>query len=233
MSTPDRSEGQRRADEATRIVLRPLGSSLPLGFLALGGASVVLSGLQLGWLPTAAGHQVAIVVLVFTVPAQLLASVFGFFARDSAAGTGMSVLAASWLSIGVLQLTSPTDQPNPTLGLLLFFACAALMIPVAAAALGKVLAAVVLFMAAIRFALTGIYEFASRAGAGWQHASGWFGVALAVVALYSALAFEIEDTKRATILPVLRWSIGKRAVTGGILDEVERVSREAGVREQL
>ncbi|MGH9106177.1 MAG: hypothetical protein ACRDZX_10135 [Acidimicrobiales bacterium] len=232
MSTSDRGERQRRTDAATRITLRPVGSSLPLGFLALGGASVALSGLQLGWLPATAGHEVAIVVLVFAVPAQLLASVFGFLARDSAGGTGMSVLAGSWLTVGVLQLTSRSGQPDPTLGLLLFFASAALMIPAAAAALGKVLAAIGLFMAAVRFALTGIYEFGG-AGAGWQHASGWFGLALVVVALYSALAFEIEDTQRATVLPVLRWSTGKRAVTGGILDEVERVSREAGVREQL
>jgi hypothetical protein len=33
---------------AARIVLRPIGSPLPLGFLALAGATLLVSGLQLG-----------------------------------------------------------------------------------------------------------------------------------------------------------------------------------------
>ncbi len=61
-----------------RIMLRPVGSPLPLGFTALGAASLVLTGLQLAWLPQDESHQVAIVVLAFAVPLELLASVFGF-----------------------------------------------------------------------------------------------------------------------------------------------------------
>lgn len=221
---------QRRVEAMTRVVLRPVGSSLPLGFLALGGASILLSGLQLGWLPPGASRQIGLLLLVFAVPAQLLASVFGFLARDSAGGTGMSILAGTWLTVSVTLLTSAPGAMSRALGLLLFFAAAAILVPAVAASLGKVLAGIVLAMAAARFTLTGIYEF--RGGA-WEHASGWLGVALAAVALYGALAFEVEDTERHTVLPVLRWGTGKRAVNHGILDAVVRVSREAGVREQL
>jgi uncharacterized protein len=35
---------------AARIVLRPIGNPLPLGFLALAAATLLVSGLQLGWL---------------------------------------------------------------------------------------------------------------------------------------------------------------------------------------
>jgi succinate-acetate transporter protein len=220
-----------RVGRIARIVLRPVGSPLPLGFIALGGASVVLSGLQLGWLPTSETHQVATVILVFPVPLQLLASVFGFLARDSVGGTGMGVLAGAWLVTGTLTVTSTPGSTSRTLGLLLFFVSAGLMVPTTAATLGKVAAAVVMFGAGARFALTGIYEFTD--GTGWEHTSGWWGLGLCIVALYAALAFEVEDTRRQTVLPVGRHRAGRKALTGGIADDLDSVQHEAGVREQL
>ncbi|MDQ6783186.1 MAG: GPR1/FUN34/YaaH family transporter [Actinomycetota bacterium] len=227
----ERAERRQRVETMSRITIRPIGSPLPLGFAALGAASVVLSGVQLGWVPIEESHQAAVAVIAFAVPLQLLASVFGFLARDSVGGTGMGLVAGSWLVTGLLTLLSPTGGRSPTLGLLLFFAAAALMVPTCAAALGKVVAAIVMFGTSGRFALTGIYEF--RGGRGWEHLSGWWGVGLCVVALYAALAFELEDTRRRTILPVLRHGVGRRAVQGGIGSELDRVELEAGVREQL
>lgn len=214
-----------------RIVLRPIGSPLPLGFIALGAASVTLSGLQLGWVPVTDGRQAALVFVVFAAPLQAVSSVFGFLARDSVGGTGMGMLAGTWLATGAITVTSPAGSTSRALGLLLLFVSAALMVPTVAASLGKVLAAVVMAGAAVRFALTGIYELTH--GIGWEHVSGWWGVALAVVALYAALAFEIEDTRRRTVLPVGRHGAGRQAFDGTIADDLKRVGHEAGVREQL
>lgn len=215
-----------------RIVLRPIGSPLPLGFTALGGASIVLTGLQLGWLPTSQAHQVGVVLVVFAVPLQLVASMFGFLARDSTGGTGMGALAGAWLATGTLTLTSPPGSTSRTLGLLLLFVAAALMVPATAAALGKVAAAVVMFGAGARFALTGIYELTGRTG--WEHTSGWWGLGLCIVALYCAMAFEVEDTRRRrVILPTGRHGTGQRALSGNIADNLDAVGHEAGVREQL
>jgi succinate-acetate transporter protein len=214
-----------------RIVLRPIGSPLPLGFLALGAASVALSGLQLGWVPVSESRQVAIVVVAFAVPLQLLAAVFGFLARDSVGGTGMGVLAGTWLVTGITMSMGPAGGRSQVLSLVLFFAAAGLLVPVAAAALGKVAAAAVMLGAAVRFALTGVYE--RIGGAGWERLSGWWGVGLAVLALYAAMAFEIEDVRRRTVLPVWRRGVGKAAVAGGVETELDRIEREAGVREQL
>ena len=61
---------------------------------ALACASVMLTGYQLAWLPAARGHDVAAVILLFAVPLQYLASVFGFLGRYSADGTGMALLGA-------------------------------------------------------------------------------------------------------------------------------------------
>jgi succinate-acetate transporter protein len=222
---------EQQVQSVTRITLRPIGSSLPLGFMALGGASVVVSGLQLGWLPGSASHDVGLTVLAFTVPAQILASIFGFLARDSVGGTAMGIIASAWLTVGLSELMARPGTTDRTLGLLLLFAAAAVLVPTVAAALGKVLAAVILAMASVRFALTGVYEFSSHPG--WETVSGWLGVVLATAALYAALAFEIEDTQRRTVLPVWRRGAGKRAVIGDLRDDVDRVAREAGVREQL
>jgi succinate-acetate transporter protein len=54
---------------AARIVLRPIGNPLPLGFLALAAATVLVSGLQLGWLATDQGRDVALILIAFVFPA--------------------------------------------------------------------------------------------------------------------------------------------------------------------
>jgi hypothetical protein len=79
-------------ERATRIVLRPIANPLPLGFLALGAGTLVVAGLQLDWFAATEGRSVALILLAFVFPLQLLAAIFGFFARDVVAGTGMGVL---------------------------------------------------------------------------------------------------------------------------------------------
>ena len=72
---PIRSRAPQRGTACkamSRIMLRPVGSPIPLGFSALGAASVALSGLQLSWVPQDESHQIAIVVLTFAVPAGAL-----------------------------------------------------------------------------------------------------------------------------------------------------------------
>lgn len=219
------------AERIPRIVLRPIGSALPLGFVALGAASVELSGLQLGWLPATESHQAALVLLLFVAPLQFLSSVFGFLARDSVGGTGMGMLAGTWLATGAVLASIRAGETSRTLGLLVLFAAAALAIPAAAATLGKVLAAAVMGAAGIRFALTGVYELVRTTG--WERVSGWWGIGLCVLALYAAFAFEIEDSCRRTVLPVGRRGEGKRTLEGSVAEEIDKVQREAGVREQL
>jgi uncharacterized protein len=80
---------------AARVVLRPLANPLPLGFLALGAANLLLSGVQLGWLETTDAVMVPVILLAFVAPLLLIASILGFLARDPVAGTGMGVLAGA------------------------------------------------------------------------------------------------------------------------------------------
>ncbi len=222
---------QERVLAASRIMLRPIASSLPLAMLALAGGSIIVTGMELQWLPTKQAHTVAVIVLVFTVPLQMLASTFGFLGRDGAGGTGPAVLSGLWAVIGTSLLMSAPGHRSPAMGLLLLLGAAALMVPVAAASLGKLAVAGAYFLAACRFALTGVYQY--HGGMAWRHASGWVGLAVCVVALYVGLALELEDIRHRTVLPVGRWGTGARTMEGNLLDEIEKVQRQAGVREQL
>ena len=182
-------------------------------------------------MPLGQGHDLALALLVFAVPMQYLASVFGFLSRDGAGGTGMALLGSCWLVTGSLLLRTPSGSRSPALGLLLFFASGALLVPALAAAFGKIAAALAFLLAAARFAVSGVQQYLG--GAGWQHASGWLGLAVCVIALCNAFAFEVEDTRHHTVLPVLRWGSGRRALDGSLPDEAREVQHEAGVREQL
>jgi uncharacterized protein len=220
------------AAQAARVVLRPIGNPLPLGFLALAGGTLLVSGLQLGWLAADQGHDVALILIAFVFPLQLVAAVFGYLGRDVVAGTGMGILAGTWLSIGLVTLTA--DKPGSTsdaLGLFLLLAGAAMLIPAVAASTGKLAAAAVLFTTAGRFFVTGLYQLT---GAGfWEDFAGIVGLALCAVALYAAAAMALEDARRKTILPLGRRGPGRESVGGDFQSQLALLEREAGVREQL
>ena len=238
--TDERNTGGERAAGRHRpnpegiesgIFLRPIASPLALGFLALGGATLVLSGSQLGWFPLSETKYVALALMAFGASLQLLSSIFGFLARDPVTATGMGILAASWLTIGLIKLNSAPAQTSAVLGVFLVFAGAALLVPALGAAFGKLVPAVVLLTAALRFFLTGLYQLSENPGL--QYAAAIVGLALLAVALYAALSLAIEDVRRKTVLPVLRVGAGKASVEGSAADQIEGIEHEAGVREQL
>lgn len=101
---------------ATQVVLRPIATPLPLGFLGLAIATTAFASVQLGWIPQAQGHTVALGVLVLTVPLQLLAAVMGFLARDPVAATGMGILSGTWGAACLATLTSPPGTAGDGLG---------------------------------------------------------------------------------------------------------------------
>lgn len=182
-------------------MLRPYATPLPLGFLGLMVATATLATLQLHWLPATQGHLAALVPLLFAAPLQLIACVFGFLTRDSVAASGMGLLAATWLLTGLVIFLSPPGSTSGALGVMLLCSTAALLVP-AAAGVKKGAAAAVMALAAARFAVTGIYELTAIPV--WQTAAGAVGLALAVLALYAALGFDLEGVADRTVLPLGR-----------------------------
>lgn len=216
---------------ATRIFLRPIATPLPLGFLGLLFATMLVSGAQLGWVPASQIRYLAIAILVFTVPVQFIACAYGFLARDLVAGTGMGLLAGSWGSIALVLLLTPGGPRSVGLAWILVLAGITMTVPAVAAGNAKLLAAAVNLTTALRFWITAVYEWGAPHA--WETAAGAVGVGLGALALYAALAFEVEDQRRATLLPTFRTGSGEEAMTADLAGQVDRAHNEAGVRKQL
>jgi uncharacterized protein len=226
------SPGCGRVEEPlARIVVRPIASPLTLGFLALAVSTFTMAGVELHWIPASQDSYAGLAVLVFAVPLQFLSCIYGFLARDSIAGTGMGLLSGSWLVVGLLTFLGHFGKPAPALGLLLLGSATAILVPAIVGAASKPLATLVMTGAALRFWLTAAYEM--RGGAAWKYAAAAEGLVLAGVALYAALAFELEDNRKHTVLPTLRRREARQAMSGSVSDEVAQVHHEAGVRKQL
>src|SRR3954470_3203705 len=64
-----------RPEQIARVVVRPIGTVLPLGFLAFGTGIFVTAAYGLGWIPPADGRDVFLLVLVFVTPIEAVTSV--------------------------------------------------------------------------------------------------------------------------------------------------------------
>jgi len=226
MSTTDSA-----ALRATRIFLRPTASPFPLGFSGLATASLLVAGSELGWFSTTDRLVVGLVLIAFSFPLQLTASIFGFLDRDTAAATSFGVQGAMWLVVGLDRLLSPPGRTSHALGVLLCAAAAWVALGAIGASLGKLVPAAVLLLAASRFLLTGLYEL--TASSALEHVAGVVGLVLVGLCAYALLALELESLQRRTVLPLLRRGSGREAMTAGLEDQAARLEHEAGVREQL
>jgi succinate-acetate transporter protein len=224
-------DGPPSPESFTRVTLRPIASPLPLAFGALAVATVVVAGSQLGWIPTSETTSVALILLAAVAPAQLLTSILSYLARDGVAGTGMGTLAGTWAALGLILLMSEPGSTGHAPGLLLLVAAVVMLIPAAGAALGKFVPAAVLTMTAIRFAVTGVWEFTGSND--WKVASGIVGLILGALAIYAAAAVGLEDAAKRRVLPVGRHGKGAEAAAGDIRDQIAGIVHEPGVRQQL
>jgi hypothetical protein len=227
----EEQSAQKKLEGMTRIVLRPLASPLPLAFFAFGAGSLMLSGLQLGLVPASETRSVAIVQAAFVFPPMALSSVLAFLSRETLGATIMTLISASWLANGLIDLTTPPAPTNATQGLLALALAAILLLVGAGALLGKPLLGLVIALASVRFATTGLYEL--TAATALQTTSGVLGCVIAAIALYGGLALGLEDLQGKTVLPKGRRGAARRAFEGDLGEQVGPVESEAGVRKQL
>jgi hypothetical protein len=204
---------------------------MALGFLGLAGATFVVAGLNLGWVAASEQRSVALIVIAFTVPLQLLASIIGFLARDGIAATAMGLLSGIWLAQALVLYTSQPKATSDTLGLFLLFAMVAIWVPASSALSSKLVPAAVFTTAGIRFGLTGIYQLTGSDA--WKHAAGAVGLLLAALAIYAAYAAEFEDALKRRVLPFGRRGRGETAVSGTYAQQIAELAHEPGVRSQL
>jgi uncharacterized protein len=226
-----REEMARRMEDVARVHVRPIASPVPIGFFGLAAATTMVAALNLGWVAPTQGDVVAFALLAFVVPAQAMASAFGTLARDGVFATGMAVLTGTWATFALVLLTSPPGATNDALGILLVVSAIAMACAAVGASMGKLVPAFVLAGASLRFATAAIYQFTGSPT--WERVTGWIGVALAVLATYAAFAALLEGVQKRTVLPMGRRQEGRRAVEGGLTEQLIDLGHEPGVRTQL
>ena len=97
---------QRRTENITRIVLRPLASPLPLRFFGFGMGSVLQSGLQFDLVPQEQVHNLALLFGAFVFPLELLATLLAFPSKETIVGASMlTIIAFPWLGTAIAPLT--------------------------------------------------------------------------------------------------------------------------------
>jgi hypothetical protein len=218
---------------AVTVNLRPVSSPLPVAFAALAVAALVAAGLQLGWYPPTQKPLVGWILLAFPVPMQLIAAAWSFATRTTAATVSTAVLAAAWLATSLVYLHgTPTAAMPAVLGVLeLGVAGVLLLMAIAEGTLSALLPALVLAVAAVRFAASGLYSVSGVSF--WQSFSGIAGLVLTGVAGYAVLALTLESAVHRPVLPTGRHGLGAAAANGDLSSETVGVAGEPGVRRIL
>ncbi len=223
-------DGARRHVDQTRIVLRPIGSGLPLGFFSFGIGMLLLGCSAIGWIPASEQKDVGMMLMSFVFPLELIATTVAFLARDTLGATTLGLFTTSWLALGWALDASPPGSTSVTLGVYLFgFATAATLLALMSIR-GKPFFTVLLAAAVTRMVLSGVYE--AGGARRWYEISGGFGIALAALAMYGGTALALEDARQQELLPLFRHGGADRAFQG-YEAQLERLEAEPGVRQQL
>lgn len=214
-----------------QIVLRPYASSIPLASLAFGTGNAVYSALLLHWIPESETRTVAIMLLAFVGPLELVPSLMAFLARDGGGATAFAIFGAAWLVQGLQLLTGTASSHSAAAAV--FLLCLALSLGLLGAVTfrGKPLLGVVLSVAILR-------TLCAAAGQVWSAASlpqitASLGLLLAALAFYCAVAFLQEDVTQKISRLTFRSGEARSAMEGPLEDQVAALHREAGVRKQL
>jgi succinate-acetate transporter protein len=223
------SNGARHVDQ-TRIMLRPIGSALPLGFFSFGIGMLLLGCSAIGWIPASEQKDVGMLLMSFVFPLELIATIVAFLARDTLGATTLGLFTTSWLALGWADRSSPPGSTSITLGVYLFgFATAAFLLALMSTR-GKPFFSVLLGVSVARMVLSGVYEIGGRHE--WYKISGGFGIGLAALAMYGGTALGLEDALHRELLPLFRRGGAEQAFEG-YEAQLERLEAEPGVRQQL
>lgn len=215
----------------TRVVLRPYASALPLGSFAFGVGNVLLSAFALHWIPLAEANVVAIMLLAFVAPLELIPCFMAFLSRDAGGATAMGIFASAWTVQGLLLLKPNPTALSPAMGIFLVLLAIFLAILAVVTFAGKPLLGVLLVIAVLRTIGACLVQFG--VGSPMDVIAAGLGLLLSAFAIYSGLGFLMEDVKQKPLAMTFRRGQAKAAMEGDLQHQLKRVSTEAGVRQQL
>jgi succinate-acetate transporter protein len=214
-----------------RVVVRPYGSSIPLGFFAFGIGMFLYAAFDASWVKATQGHSIGLLLAGFVAPLELVATIFAFLARDTVAAATLGLFAGSWFVGGLATMQAKPGALDPALGYFLIAFTVVVVLLACAALLGKPFMAVLLVVSASRGLLSAIYQLGG--GQTWNYVAGWVALSIFCIAMYGGIAFLLEDALGRTVLPLGRRGGAREAVEGGLSAQLRGLEDEAGVRHTL
>ncbi len=227
--SPDGSKGPDSSQ--VRIILRPYASAMPLASFAFGIGNVLYSAYLLHWIPKSESAVLAVMLLAFVAPLELFPSVMAFLSRDSGGATAFGIFGASWVVEGIQLLIDPSGQPSPATGIFLLLLAFCLIVIAVLSFKGKPLLGGLLTVAVLRSIGAALTEFGLRRAL--ETTTAILGLVLGALAFYCAVAFLEEDLTQRISPLTFRSGQAKEAMEGSLDDQIETLTREAGVRKQL
>jgi hypothetical protein len=226
-----KSDSGDESQVCIRVVVRPYASALPLGCFAFGVGNALVGALGLHWIPGADTREVAVMLLAFVAPLELVPCFFGFLSRDAGSATAMGIFAASWVVQGIRLLGPTADSDSPAVGIFLFMLAVFILILAFVSFAEKPLLGVLLVVALLRSVGAALVHFGIHGAV--DVTTAILALILTVFSVYCGLGFLMEDIKQLPLPMMFRQGKAKAAMEGDLQYQLKRVSREAGVRQQL
>ncbi len=213
-----------------RIVLRPYASALPLGCFSFAIGNALLSAFLLHWIPENEARLLAVMLLVFVAPLELIACAMAFLSRDTGAATAMGIFAAAWVVQGV-QFMLFGAALSAASGILLALLAVCLGMLTAITFSGKPLIGILLVAATLRSAGAAGMQFGG--GKLFTIVAAGFGFVVTLAAFYCGFALLVEDVQGSLHPLTGRTGAARDAMSGGLESQMGHIENEAGVRQQL
>ena len=189
---------------APAVAVSPIANPAPLGLVAFGLTTLLLSFINAGIIPADSLPVVLATAIPFGGTAQVLAGMWEFRTGNTFGATAFTSYGMFWISFvlifTVFAKALPTD-PTPIVGLYLF-GWGIFTLYMFVASLGGASRAVSLV-----FILLALTFFALAIGAwgkstSWNNIGGYLGIATAVAAIYTSFAGVTNANFKRTVLPI-------------------------------
>ncbi len=214
-----------------RVIVRPFGSVVPLGFFAFGIGMFLYAALDAPWVKPAETHTIGLMLVSFVAPLEGVATVIAFLARDTMSGAALGLFTGSWIMTGLATIQVTPGTLSPAQGYFLIAFTIAILLLASVSWLGQPLIAALLTVSSGRAILSAVYELGG--GKGWHEAGGWPALAIFCIAMYGGLAFLLEDAKGTAVLPLGRRGSSREAIEGDMEMQLRGLADEPGVRKHL
>ena len=214
--TPDSSEGITTMTAVPVVaaagvpapgpVASPIANPAPLGLVAFGLTTLLLSFINAGIIPADSIAVVLATAIPFGGLAQILAGIWEFRVGNTFGATAFTSYGMFWISFVLINTTFgpllPKD-PTPILGLyaLAWGIFTAYMFIASLGGASRAVSLVFLLLALTFIALAIGFWGHAVTGTGWNQIAGILGIATAVAAIYTSFAFVANATYRRTLLP--------------------------------